>query len=83
MSIPDKYIGMELEILVSLINEVSIYKAKTHSQNMDISFGGWADMNKTTEKTCSETRVNRSFRNREVSSFDYVSRINKNILNRP
>ena len=65
--IPNQYIGMELEILVSPINEIATSKTKKKHQNADKSFGGWVDMNKTTEEICSEIRNSRAFRNREIN----------------
>jgi len=63
--IPDRYIGTELEILVFPINEISTYRAEKKTPKVDISFGGWADMDKTTEEICSEIRTSRTFRNRD------------------
>jgi len=65
--IPDKYIGTELEILVFPINEVFVSKTKKKTPDVDKSFGGWADMNKTTDEICSEIRVSRTFRNRDLT----------------
>jgi len=64
--IPDRYIGTELEILVFPVNEILTPKAKPKASDVDISFGGWADMNKTTNEICSEIRAGRTFRNREL-----------------
>ena len=64
--IPDKYIGTELEILVFPINEVSTSKIEKKAPDADVSFGGWADMDKTTEEICSEIRASRYFRNRDL-----------------
>ena len=64
--IPDRYIGTELEILVFPTNEISVSKAKIKTPDVDISFGGWADMNKTTDEICSEIRASRTFRKREL-----------------
>jgi hypothetical protein len=64
--IPDRYIGTELEILVFPLNEVLTPKSDQKKTNVDMSFGGWADMDKTTEKICSEIRADRTFRNREL-----------------
>ena len=62
--IPDRYIGTELEILVFPISEVFMPATKRKmSDNVDISFGGWADMDNTTEEICSEIRASRTFRN--------------------
>ena len=62
--IPDMYIGTKLEILVFPVNDVTSNVEKKTS-NMDVSFGGWADMDKTTEEVCSEIRSSRTFRNRD------------------
>jgi len=62
LPIPDKYIGIELEILVFPISEVSTFNIEKKTQNVDASFGGWADMDKTTEEICSEIRASRNFR---------------------
>jgi len=64
--IPDRYIGTELEILVFPINEVFVSKTKKKTLDIDKSFGGWADMNKTTDEICSEIRASRTFRNRDL-----------------
>ena len=64
--IPDKYIGIELEILVFPINEISTSKVEKKMPGADMSFGGWADMDKTTEEICSEIRTSRTFRNRNL-----------------
>ena len=66
-SIPDKYVGMELEILVYPINEILPANAEKKTTDVDSSFGAWADMDKTTEEICSEIRASRSFRNRELN----------------
>ena len=63
--IPDKYIGTELEILIFPINEVSTSNVRKRIPDVDASFGGWDDMNKTTEEICSEIRASRTFRNRD------------------
>ena len=63
--IPDKYIGAKLEILVFPINEVLTSNVEKKTSNIDVSFGGWADMEKTTEEICTEIRASRTFRNRD------------------
>jgi len=63
--IPDKYIGTELEILIFPVSEVSTPNVEKKTSDVDVSFGGWADMDKTTEEICSEIRASRTFRNRE------------------
>jgi len=65
--IPDRYIGTELEILVFPVNEVFVSKVKKKTTDVDKSFGGWADMNKTTDEICSEIRASRIFRNRDLA----------------
>ena len=67
ISIPDRYIGVELEILVPLINEILTYNTVKKTSNVDITFGNWADMDKTTEEICSEIRADISFCNRELN----------------
>ena len=67
VSIPDRYVGTELEILVFPISEISYYKVEQKNPNVDVSFGGWADMNKSTEEICYEIRNSRAFRNRELN----------------
>ena len=63
--IPDKYIGTKLEILVFPVNEVSISNIERATKDVDRSFGGWADMDKTTDGICAEIRASRNFRNRD------------------
>jgi len=64
--IPDKYIGTELEILIFPIKEVFSPNDNVVNKlpEVDASFGGWADMDKTTEEICSEIRKSRVFRDR-------------------
>ena len=62
--IPDRYIGTELEILIFPIKEVFTPKLAKKTTEVDASFGGWADMDKTTEEICSEIRESRVFRDR-------------------
>ena len=64
-SIPDRYIGTELEILVFPINEILTSNVKKKTSDVDASFGGWAGMDKTTEEICSEIKAGRTFRNRD------------------
>ena len=63
-SIPDKYIGRELEIWIFPMNEVSMSHIEKENSDIDASFGGWDDMDKTTEEICAEIRASRIFRNR-------------------
>jgi len=67
VSIPDRYIGIELEILIFPINEVSATKLENTTSDIDLSFGGWSDMDKTTEEICSEIRTSRTFNNRNFN----------------
>ena len=67
VSIPDRYIGIELEILVLPTNEILTANTENKATNVDISFGGWADMDKSTEEICTEIRASRAFRNRELN----------------
>ena len=64
LPIPDRYIGIELEIIVFPLKEVSASNPKIKTSEIDLSFGGWADMNNTTEDICSEIKASRTFRNR-------------------
>jgi hypothetical protein len=73
-SIPDKYVGTELEITVFPLEEISITKQKEKETNgkkeeindIDPSFGGWADMDKSTEEICAGIRNSRTFRERDL-----------------
>ena len=67
VSIPDRYVGIELEILVFPINEVSTSKLENGNSDIDLSFGAWSDMDKTTEEICSEIRASRNFHNRDFN----------------
>ena len=62
--IPDKYIGTELEILIFPIKEVLTPNSESKVIDIDASFGGWLEMDKTTEEICSEIRESRTFMNR-------------------
>ena len=64
--IPDRYIGTKLEILVFPLNEVSLSNIERETRDIDRSFGGWADMDKTTEDICTEIKTSRNFRNRDL-----------------
>ncbi|MDR0794974.1 MAG: hypothetical protein LBE79_02820 [Tannerella sp.] len=64
--IPDKYIGTELEILVFPVNDILTSDVKKKIPDVDKSFGGWADMDRTTEEICSEVRTSRTFRKRDL-----------------
>ena len=59
--IPEKYIGTQLEILIFPMTEVLISNAEKKTPSVDVSFGGWADMDKTAEEICSEIRAGRTF----------------------
>jgi len=58
--------GLEVEVIVFPINKVYPSNVKTKNSDVDISFGGWSDMGKTTEIICSEIRESRKFRNRNL-----------------
>ena len=64
--IPDKYVGVELEILIFPISDSSTSNMKKKAPNADASFGAWADMDKTTEEICSEIRSSRTFQNKDL-----------------
>ena len=64
--IPDRYIGTELEILVFPVHKVSTFNVENKTPDIDASFGGWADIDKTTEDICSEIRASRTFRKRDI-----------------
>jgi hypothetical protein len=64
--IPDKYIGTELEITIFPLNETVITKLKNKEPDIDVSFGAWADMDKSTEEICDGIRNSRTFRNRDI-----------------
>jgi len=64
--IPDKYIGSELEILVFPVNEISVPNIEKGTSNVDVSFGAWATMDKTTEEICSEIKSGSTFKNRDI-----------------
>jgi hypothetical protein len=70
LPIPDKYVGMELEITVFPIKEISPAKSKSKKNRKDAidpSFGAWADMTKSTEEICTDIRSSRTFRKRELA----------------
>jgi hypothetical protein len=65
--IPDKYVGTELEIMVFPHEEISEIKPKKNvSGNIDLSFGAWADMDKSAEEICEEIRKSRNFRKTDI-----------------
>jgi hypothetical protein len=65
--IPEKYIGTELEIMIFPRKEISEIKSeKKIIDDVDLSFGAWADMEKSTEEICSEIRKSRTFRKRDI-----------------
>jgi hypothetical protein len=64
--IPNNYIGKELEVIIFPVNEPS-ERLREKAKNVDSSFGGWADMDKSTEEICSELRNSRAFRKREIT----------------
>jgi hypothetical protein len=67
-SIPDIYVGKELEIIVLPHNETSMAKPKKEAiADADPSFGSWADMDKSTEEICNEIRNSRTFRKTDLT----------------
>jgi len=62
--IPERYIGAKLEVLVFPVNEVMTPDIARITSDVDDSFGGWADMDKTAEEICSEIRASRIFCNK-------------------
>ncbi|MDR0547528.1 MAG: hypothetical protein LBG77_08140 [Dysgonamonadaceae bacterium] len=66
VSIPRKYIGKELEIIVFPVNEIIRTHPKKRSLQTDLSFGAWADMEQSTEEICADIRNSRRYRNREI-----------------
>ena len=60
--------GEQVEVIVFPVNrnQVSPYSVEKKTSDVDLSFGGWADMDKTTEEICSEIRASRIFRNRDI-----------------
>lgn len=63
-SIPDKYIGTALEISVFPVTEIYTSRKKTKT---DLSFGAWADMEKSDADICFDIRNSRHFSEREVA----------------
>ena len=53
------------DVLTPIIN--TSWRSKKETKNADVSFGGWADMDKTTEEICSDIRESRTFRNRDLN----------------
>ena len=53
------------DVLMPIID--TSWMPKKETKNVDASFGGWADMNKTTGEICSEIRESRTFRNRDLN----------------
>jgi hypothetical protein len=65
--IPDKYVGKEIEIMIFPLNEISVIKTETKDMdNVDLSFGAWADMDKSTEEICVEIKSSRMFRKKDL-----------------
>ncbi|MDR1102853.1 MAG: hypothetical protein LBL42_03750 [Tannerella sp.] len=61
LSIPDRYVGRQLEITVLPLSEPA-----TDTSGADPSFGAWADMEPSTGAICREIRAGRKFRNRAL-----------------
>ena len=49
--------GLQVEVIVFPINNVTL----SNEEKNDFSFGGWAEIDKTTEDICSEIRASRTF----------------------
>jgi hypothetical protein len=65
--IPDKYIGTKLELMLFPVEEVSeVNVERKEANDIDLSFGAWADMDKSTEEICAEIRNSRIFRKRDI-----------------
>ena len=66
--IPDKYVGSPLEI--NIFPLVEIHNGGGGNgisiSTDDLSFGAWADMEKSDEEICTEIRNGRYFRKREL-----------------
>ena len=68
LPIPDRYIGAELEISIFPLVEIHTKKEENNKSNLpDLSFGAWADMEKSDKEICAEIRSSRHFRKREVA----------------
>ena len=59
--------GLQVEVIVFPVNQVTSPNVEKKISDVDLSFGGWADMDKTTEEICSEIRTGRTFRNRDIN----------------
>jgi len=59
--------GLQVEVIVFPVNQVTSPNVVKKTSDDDLSFGGWADMDKTTEEICSEIRKGRTFRNRDFN----------------
>jgi hypothetical protein len=67
LMIPDKYVGEELEIIVFPLSETLAAKPeKETATGADLSFGAWADMDKSTAEICAEIRNSRAFRQKDL-----------------
>ncbi|MDR1223051.1 MAG: hypothetical protein LBL07_09290 [Tannerella sp.] len=67
LSIPDRYVGRQLEITVLPLSEPATTQPATNTSGADSSFGAWADMEPSTGAICREIRAGRKFRNRDLS----------------
>ena len=64
--IPEKYIGTEFEIMIFPHKEISEIKlGKKGAKEKNLAFGGWADMDKSTEEICVDIRKSRTFNKRK------------------
>jgi hypothetical protein len=66
-SIPDIYVGQELEIIAFPHNEIfAVKQEKEAIADTDPSFGSWTDMDKSTEEICADIRTGRTFRKTDL-----------------
>jgi len=45
---------LQVEVIVFPVNQDTSSKVEKKTSAIDLSFGGWADMDKTTEEICQE-----------------------------
>ena len=57
---------LQVEVIVFPVNQITSSNVEKKASDIDLSFGGWADMDKTTEEICTEIRASRTFCNREL-----------------
>ena len=64
--IPNNYIGKKLEIIIFPLTEPVMASPGKKTKDVDLSFGAWADMDKSTEEICAQIRSSRTFRKSNV-----------------